>query len=110
MVSFFKYRQYLIIIPVILTVFTCSVHQLRIYAFGAPTTCLRVWCTPEALTNQGETHRYIDHVVCFNTRDSHHRLNEHTILNVFHAPRHDSLVPLNWYKQVKLRILAEEDI
>src|SRR6266700_6843121 len=30
-----------------------SVHQPRVYAFGAPTTRLRVWCTYEALTNQG---------------------------------------------------------
>jgi hypothetical protein len=28
-----------------------SVRQVRVYAFGAPTTRLRVWCTPEALTN-----------------------------------------------------------
>jgi len=33
---------------------TRSVRQVRVYAFGAPTTRLRVWCTPEALTNQGE--------------------------------------------------------
>ena len=82
MVSFFKYRQCLITAPGVRT---------RIYAFGAPTARLRVWCTPEALTNQGgRTHQYIDHVACFNTTDSHHRLNEHTILNVFRAPRHDS--------------------
>src|ERR1700729_4419965 len=37
-------------------VLTRSVHQVRVYAFGAPTTHLRVWCTPEALTNQGEVH------------------------------------------------------
>ena len=74
MVSFFKYRQCLIIAPVIPTVFTRSVHQPLVYAFGALTTRLRVWCTPEALTNQGEAHQYIDHVVCFNTTDSHHRL------------------------------------
>ena len=59
------------------TVFTRSVHQLPAYASSA-------------LTNQGETHQYIDHVVCFNTKDSHHRLKEHTIPYVFHAPRHDS--------------------
>ena len=29
------------------------VHQPLVYAFGAPTTRLRIWCTPEALTNQG---------------------------------------------------------
>jgi hypothetical protein len=28
-----------------------SVHQVRVYAFGALTTRLRVWCTPKALTN-----------------------------------------------------------
>ena len=43
----------LIIAPVIPTVFMRSVHQPRVYAFGALTTRLRVWCTPEALTNQG---------------------------------------------------------
>ena len=47
-------------------------------------------------------HQYIDHVVCFNTTDSHHRLNEYTILYIFRAPRHDSLVPLNWYKYIPL--------
>jgi hypothetical protein len=34
-------------------VLTRSVRRVRVYAFGAPTTRLRVWCTPEALTNQG---------------------------------------------------------
>src|SRR6266702_3567747 len=34
-------------------VFTRWVHQLRVYAFGALTTHLRVWCTYKALTNQG---------------------------------------------------------
>src|SRR6266702_1082145 len=79
------------------TCFTIRVlsRLVRVYAFGAPTTRLRVWCTPEALTNQGETHQYIDHVVCFNTRDSHHRPKEHTIPYVFRAPGHDSLVLLN---------------
>src|SRR5271170_6729657 len=71
-------------------VLTRSVHQVRVYAFGAPTTRLRGWCTPEALTNQGgRTHQYIDHVVCFNTRTSHH-LHKHTILHVFRARRYDS--------------------
>ncbi len=32
-------------------VLTRSVHQVRVYAFGAPTTRLRVWCTYEAVTN-----------------------------------------------------------
>jgi hypothetical protein len=28
---------------------TCSVHQVRVYAFSAPTTRLRVWYTPKTL-------------------------------------------------------------
>ena len=32
-------------------VLTRSVHQVRVYAFGALTTRLRVWCTYKALTN-----------------------------------------------------------
>jgi hypothetical protein len=35
----------------VLTRIYALVHQVRVYAFGAPTTRLRVWCTPEALTN-----------------------------------------------------------
>src|SRR5882757_5251914 len=34
-------------------VLTRSVRRVRVYAFGTPTTRLRVWCTPEALTNWG---------------------------------------------------------
>ena len=75
-------------------VLTRLVHQERVYAFGAPTTRLRVWYIYKALTHQGEAHQYIDHVVCINMKDSHHRLNEHTIPYVFRAPRHDSPVPL----------------
>ena len=83
-------------------VFTRSVHQVCVYAFGALTTRLRVWCTSEALTNQGgRMHQYIDYVACFNIRDSHHP-NKHTILYVFRARGYDSIVPLNWYKQEKL--------
>src|SRR6266702_8307196 len=68
---------------------------VRVYTFGVPTTRLRVWCTFETLTNQGEAHQYIDLVVCFNTEDSHHHPNKHIILYVFYAPRSDSLVLLN---------------
>jgi len=39
-------------------VLTRSVHQPRVYAFGAPTTRLRVWHTYEALTNQGDASVY----------------------------------------------------
>ena len=61
MVSFFKYRQCLIMAPGVRT---------RIYAFVAPASRLRVQCTNHLLTrrcmtNQGEAHQYIDHVVRF---------------------------------------------
>ena len=62
-------------------------YQPRAYAVGTPGTCLRVGAPTtvyKALTNQGEVHQYIDHVVCFNTQDSHHP-NKHTILHVFRA-------------------------
>jgi len=85
-------------------VLTRLVHQVRVYAFSAPTTRLRIWCTPEALTNQGGgAHQYINHIVCFNTRDSHHP-NKHTILYVFRALGYDSIVPLSWYKQVEILV------
>ena len=71
-------------------VLTRLVQQPRIYAFGAPTTRLCVQCTYEALTNQGEVYQYINYVVCFNIKDSHHRLKEYMILYVFCTPRHDS--------------------
>ena len=80
-------------------VLTRSVHQVRVYAFGAPTTRLRVWCTYEALTNQGGGASVYRPRSLLHTIDSHHRLKEHTILYVFHAPGYDSPVPLNWYKQ-----------
>ena len=62
--NYYQYQLYfmlsisncLITAPVYERVFTRSVYQPLVYAFGAPTTRLRVWCTPEALTNQGETH------------------------------------------------------
>ena len=74
---------------------TRSVQQLRVYAFGAPTTHLRVWCTYEALTNQGGgasvyRPRSLLHII-----NSHYNLNEHIILHVFRAPGSDSLVLLS---------------
>src|SRR6266704_5405564 len=39
-------------------ILTHSVHQVRVYAFSTPTTRLRVWCTYEAVTNQGEASVY----------------------------------------------------
>src|ERR1700679_2972822 len=92
----------LITASVVLTRIYALVHQVRVYAFGAPTTHLRGWCTPKALTNQGgRTHQYINHVVCFNTRTSHY-LYKYTILHVFHARRYDSIVLLSWYKHILL--------
>src|SRR6266702_6803736 len=79
-------------------VLTRSAQQVRVYAFGVPTTVYASVHQPlayEALTNQGEVHQYIDLVVCFNTKGSHHRPKEHTIPYVFRAPGHDSLVLLN---------------
>ena len=92
---FFKYRQCIIIAPVILTAclrvwyvryaFTRSAHQPPAYASGA-----------QALTNQGgRTHQYIDYVVCFNIRDSYHHPKEHTILHVFRTLGYDSLMLLS---------------
>ena len=84
-------------------------HQPLVYAFGVLTTCLRVRCTNHLLIKhwliRGEAHEYIDHVVCFNIKNSHHP-NKHTILHVFRACGYDSIVPLNWYKQeLKLNII-----
>ena len=88
-------------------VLTRLVHQVRVYAFGAPTTYLRVQGTYKALTNQGEVYQYVNHIVCFNTKDSHYYLKEHTILYIFHAPRSNSLVPLNQYKQYYIKTKGE---
>ena len=85
--------------------FTCLVHQPRIYAFSVLITCLRVQYTYKALTNQGVVYQYIDYIVCLNRINNYHYPNEHTILYVFRAPRYDSLVPLNWYKQAYFNIL-----
>src|SRR6266702_4429292 len=65
------------------SIFKC--RQCIITAPSVPTTCYK------ALTNQGGTYQYIDHVVYFNRIDSHHHPNEHTILYVFRAPGYDSL-------------------
>ena len=76
---------------------TRSVQQLRAYAFDAPTTAYASLHQPlvyKALTNQGEAHQYIDPVVYFNTKDSHHHPNKHTILHIFRAPGSDLLVLL----------------
>ena len=81
-------------------VLTRSVHQVRVYAFGAPTTRLRVWCTYEALTNQGGgASVYRPHSLLY-TIDSYYYPKEHTILYVFRAPGYNSLVLLSWYKQI----------
>ena len=89
-----RINQCIITAPVVLT--AClrgSIHQVRVYAFGR----LRVWYI---LKHQlrGEVRQYIDYIAHLNRIDSYHRLKEHTILYVFRAPRHDSLVLLNQYE------------
>ena len=64
------------------------VHQPPTYVSGA---LMKHWLI------RGEAHQYINHIVCFNTKDSHHP-NKHTILYIFRAPGYNSLVPLSWYK------------
>ena len=81
-------------------VLTRSVYQVRVYAFGAPTTHLRVQCTYKALTNQGGGALVYRPRSLLYTIDSHHYPNEHTILYVFRAPGYDSPVLLSWYKQI----------
>ena len=82
---------------------TRLVHQVRVYAFGAPTTRLRVWCTYEALTNQGGGASVYRPRSLLYTIDSHHYPKEHTILYVFRAPGSDSLVLLSQYKYKLIR-------
>ena len=77
----------------VLTRFNTLSTRLRVRAAYASNTLLKHQL-------RGEVRQYIDHIVHFNRIDSHHRLNEYTILYVFRAPRHDSLVPLNWYKHL----------
>ena len=91
-------------------VLTRSVHQVRVYAFGALTTRLRVRCTPKALTNQGEVRQYIDQVVYLNRIDSYYYPKEHTILYVFRAPGYNSLVLLNQYKHQLIQLSYKYDI
>ena len=79
-------------------VLTRSVHQVRVYAFSVLTTRLRVWCTYKALTNQGGGVLVYRPRSLLYTIDSYYRLNKHTILYIFRAPRYDSPVPLSWYK------------
>ena len=73
---------------------TRSVRQVRVYAFSAPTTRLRVWCTYKALTNQGGGALVYRPRSLLHTIDSHHP-NKHTILQVFRARGYDSLVLLS---------------
>src|ERR1700722_33613 len=75
-------------------VLTRSVHQVRVYAFSAPTTRLRVWCTYKALTNQGGGASVYRPRSLLHTINSHHP-NKHTILQVFRARGYDSLVLLS---------------
>ena len=84
-------------------VLTRSVRRVRVYAFNAPTTYLRVQCTPKALTNQGEVRQYIDQVVYLNTINSYYYPKEHIILYIFRAPGYNSPILLNWYKHRVIR-------
>jgi hypothetical protein len=77
---------------------TRLVRQVRVYAFDAPTTRLRVWCTYKALTNQGGGALVYRPRSLLYIIDSHYYLKEYIILYVFCAPRSNSLVLLNWYK------------
>ena len=90
-------------VPPVYNYSTCRTNRV-LTRFNTPSTHLRVrvaYASNTLLKHQlrGEVRQYIDHIVHLNRIDSHHRLNEHTIPYVFRTPRHDSLVPLNWYKQ-----------
>ena len=95
MVLFSKYHQCIITAPVVLTaclrvwytkyVFTRLVYQPLAYASGI---------LMKQLLIRGR-HQYIDYIVCFNTINSHHHPNKHTILYIFHAPKYDLIVSLN---------------
>jgi len=71
-----------------------SVHQVRVYAFSALTTRLRVWCTYEALTNQGGGALVYRPRSLLYIINSYH-LNKYIILHVFCACGYDSLVLLS---------------
>ena len=97
-VPFSKYRQCIITAPVVLT--ACLRVRYTKYAFMRSMYPL-AYASGALLKHQlkGEVRQYIDHIAYFNRIDSHYCLKEHTILYVFRAPRYDSPVPLNWYKQ-----------
>jgi hypothetical protein len=87
-VSFFKYRQCLIILPSV---------QTRIHAFSAPASRLRVQCTNyylcvAAWLIRGEAHQYIDYVICFIQQSSYNltrlRLRHYVILALGHVFQH----------------------
>ena len=84
-------------------VLTRSVRRVRVYAFDAPTTRLRIWCTSEALTNQGGGASVYRLRSLLDTIDSHYHPNEHIILHVFRAPGSNSLVLLSQYEQSILK-------
>ena len=83
--------------------------------FDTPSTRLYVWFAYASgilLKHQlrGEMRQYIDYVVYLNRIDSHHRLNEYTILYVFRAPRYDSPILLSWYKQYIIVLEKQNNI
>ena len=89
-------------VPPVYNYSTCCTNRVPT-RFDTPSTRLRVrfaYASGTLLKHQlrGEVRQYIDHVAHLNIIDSHHRLKEHTILYIFRAPRHDSLVLLNQYE------------
>ena len=69
---------------------TRSVYQVHDYAFGTPTTRLRVQCTYKALTNQGDASVYRPRSLHQYRRQSPSKRAYNTI-RVFRAPGYDSL-------------------
>jgi hypothetical protein len=90
-------------------VFTRLVYQPPVYAFGAPTTCLRVRCTNHLLMKhwliRGDASVYRLRSLLQYKGQPFIIQQEHTIPYVFRAPGYGSLVPLNWYKQVLKNII-----
>ena len=96
-------------VPPVYNYSTCCTNRV-LTRFDTPSTRLRVrvaYATSTLLKHQlrGEVRQYIDHVVHLNTIDSHYRLNEHTILYVFCAPRHNLLLLIQYqHYLIKLKL------
>ena len=77
--------------------FTRLIHQVRIYAFGVP-TCLHVWYTPETLAQGGGALVYRPYSLPQQNRQLPPSKRAYDTIRIS-CPRHDSPVPLSWYKQ-----------